>query len=33
MLHDSFSPVDVITFNHKYTDNIIRAGVNYRFGW
>jgi outer membrane immunogenic protein len=29
----SFSPVDVITFNHKYSDNIIRAGVNYRFGW
>jgi outer membrane immunogenic protein len=29
----SVSPTDVIAFNHKYTDNIVRAGVNYRFGW
>jgi outer membrane immunogenic protein len=29
----AFSPSDVIAFNHKLTDNIVRAGVNYRFGW
>jgi outer membrane immunogenic protein len=28
-----FGPPDVITFHHRYTDNIVRAGLNYRFGW
>ena len=29
----AFTPADVVAFNHKFTDNIVRAGVNYRFGW
>jgi len=29
----AFSAVDIFTFNHKYTDNVARVGLNYKFGW
>src|SRR5262245_32216550 len=28
-----FSAADIFTFNHKYTDNVARVGLNYKFGW
>src|SRR5262245_19613721 len=29
----SFSTTDVFNFKHKYTDNVARVGLNYKFGW
>jgi outer membrane immunogenic protein len=28
-----FPTGDIITYTHKYTDNVVRAGLNYKFGW
>jgi len=28
-----FPAGDLFTYNHKYTDNVARVGLNYKFGW